>query len=373
MEHVDVVIIGAGVVGLAIAAAISRPNREMYILEKGIHYGQETSSHNSEVVHAGIYYPKNSLKANLCTRGRELIYQLCRDNNIAFKILGKLIVATQENEVHRLEDLLKQGIANGVGDLVMLDEDQIHDLEPQVRAITAIYSPSTGIVDTHGLMAHFYREARRKSGFDPLVLNTEVVGVDHSKTGYVIETKTDDEIFSVISPIVINAAGLYADRIAEMVGIDIDSAEYRIHWCKGDYFSLTGKPPVQILVYPAPPTELSLGIHTVPDLVGRLRFGPNAYYVDEINYRVESNLDDFWQDIYRYLPSVSKASLSPDMTGIRPKLQKPGDPFRDFIIKHEDDRGFSGLINLIGIESPGLTCAPAIAERVSTLVDELLP
>jgi L-2-hydroxyglutarate oxidase LhgO len=372
MERVDAVVIGAGVVGLAIAAAISRPTREIYVLEKGIQYGLETSSRNSEVVHAGIYYPTNSLKASLCTRGRALIYRLCKENNVVIKILGKLIVATQENEVQHLEHLLKQGRANGVHDLMMLDEDQIHDLEPHVQAITAIYSPSTGIVDTHGLMAHFYREARRNSGIDPLVLNTEVVGVDQRKTGYLIETKNNGERFSVIAPIVINAAGLHADRIAEMVGINIDHAGYRIHWCKGDYFSLTGKPPVQMLVYPAPPTELSLGIHTVPDLVGRLRFGPNAYYVDEINYRVESNLDDFWKDITNYLPSVNKADLTPDMTGIRPKLQNQGDSFRDFIIKHEADRGFSGFINLIGIESPGLTCAPAIAEMVSSIVDGLL-
>jgi L-2-hydroxyglutarate oxidase LhgO len=372
MEHVDAVIIGAGVVGLAIAAAISRPNREIYILEKGMNYGQETSSRNSEVVHAGIYYPKNSLKANLCTRGNALIYRICRENNVAFKILGKLIVATQEPEIKRLKELMKQGRENGVHDLIMIDEDQIHTFEPQVRALTAIYSPSTGIVDVHGLMAHFYRVARKNSGIDPLVLNTEVIGLDQKNEGYVLETKSNGDSFSVMSPIVINAAGLYADRIAEMVGIDLDSAGYRIHWCKGDYFYLNRKPPVQMLVYPAPPTDLSLGIHTVPDLVGRLRFGPNAYYVNEINYRVESNLDDFWRDIHSYLPSVKKSDLSPDMSGIRAKLQNREDPFRDFVIKHEEDRGFSGLINLIGIESPGLTCAPAIAKRVNAIVDSFL-
>lgn len=373
MERVDAVIIGAGVVGLAVASVIARRDREIYVLEKETRYGQGTSSRNSEVVHAGIYYPPWSLKARLCVRGNAMIYRICRENNIAHKRLGKIIVAENEAEIEQLETLLKQGRDNGARGLEMIDEDRIREFEPLVRGEAALYSPSTGIVDAHGLMDHFYRVARRNSGGDPLVLDTEVTGLHPKGDGYVVETVSGGEPFSIEARVVVNAAGLYADRVAEMAGIDIDEAGYRVHWCKGDYFSLTGRPPARMLVYPAPPTDgVSLGIHTVPDLTGRLKFGPNAYYVDEINYKVESRVEDFWRDIVSYLPSVRVEDLHPNMSGIRAKLQGPGDPFRDFVIRHEEDRGLPGLINLIGIESPGLTSAPAIAEMVGEMVDEIL-
>jgi L-2-hydroxyglutarate oxidase LhgO len=181
------------------------------------------------------------------------------------------------------------------------------------------------------------------------------------------------EPFQVETRVVINSAGLHADNIAAMVGIDIDKANYKLHWCKGDYFNLSGKPPTKMLVYPPPPmNEISLGIHTVPDLAGRLKFGPNAYYVEEIEYKVESDRDEFWEDIIRYLPSIKKKNLQPDMSGIRPKLQGPGEPTRDFIIKHEEDRGYPGFINCIGIESPGLTSSPSIGEMVLKMVNKYL-
>jgi L-2-hydroxyglutarate oxidase LhgO len=181
------------------------------------------------------------------------------------------------------------------------------------------------------------------------------------------------EPFQVEADVVINSAGLYADRVAAMAGIDIDEAGYRIHWSKGEYFSLTGKPPAQMLVYPPPPLDAaSLGIHSVPDLTGRLRFGPNAFYVDEINYAVESEKTPFWRDVVKYFPTVKMEDLHPDMSGIRAKLQGPGDPVRDFVIRHEEDRGLPGLINLVGIESPGLSCSPTIAEMVAGMVDEIL-
>jgi len=372
MEKVDVVMVGAGVVGLAIASEIARKDRDIYVLEKEENYGQGTSSRNSEVIHAGIYYPKDSLKAKLCVRGNDLLYRIC-ENGIAHSKIGKIIVAANEAETKQLEELLRQGRESGAKDLVMIDEDRIRELEPEVRATAAIYSPSTGIVDAHGLMDYFYRKARRNSAVDPLVLNTEVTGLHQKGDGYVVEMVSSGEKFSVEAGVVINAAGLHSHEVAEMAGIDIEKEQYRIHWCKGDYFSLRGKPPVRMLVYPVPPTDgVSLGIHTVPDLTGRLKFGPNAYYVDEIDYKVESNRDDFWRDILAYLPSVRRENLHPDMSGIRAKLQGPGDPFRDFVISHEEDRGFPGLINLIGIESPGLTCAPAIAEMVCEMLDEIL-
>ena len=373
MDRVDVVIIGAGVVGLAIAAEIAREDREMYLLEKETVYGQAASSRNSEVLHAGIYYPKDSLKAELCIQSAPMLYKILEENRIPHKRVGKIIVASGESEIKQLEEIIQKGRANKARDLEIIDADRVHELEPKVKADAAILSPHTGIFDAHGLMDHFHREARRKSGVDPLVLDTEVIGIKQSSDGYEVEMNSGEEVFSVETRMVINSAGLQSDRVAEMVGFDIDKEGYRLHLCKGDYFSLTGKPPAQMLVYPPPPLDAaSLGIHSVPDLTGRLRFGPNAYYVDEINYKVESELEPFWRDIVKYFPMVRKEDLHPDMSGIRAKLQAPGDPVRDFIIRHEEDKGYSGFINLIGIESPGLTSSPAIAEIVGKMVNEYL-
>jgi L-2-hydroxyglutarate oxidase LhgO len=373
MDRVDAVIVGAGVVGLAIGAEIARSDREIYILEKETSYGQATSSRNSEVIHAGIYYPKGSLKAELCVEANPMIYEICREHRIPHKRLGKIIVANGEAEVKQLEEILKNAGECGARDLELIDADDVHKLEPNVKADAAILSPTTGIIDAHGLMDHYHNEARRKSGADPLALDTEVTGLRKTGDGYEVEMVSGGEQFSVEARVVINSAGLHADSVAAMAGIDVDQAGYRIHWCKGDYFSLTGKPPASMLVYPPPPKDAaSLGIHTVPDLTGRLKFGPNAYYVDEIGYGVESSSDEFWRDIVNYLPTIRKEDLHPDMSGIRAKLQGPGDPVRDFVITHEEDRGYPGLINLVGIESPGLTSAPTIAEMVGKWVDELL-
>ncbi len=373
MEQLDVVIIGAGVVGLAIACKIANKDREMYVLEQETNYGQGTSSRNSEVIHAGIYYPKGSLKAELCVKANPMIYEICKENKIPHSKIGKIIIANGEEEIKQIEEIILKAKACGARDLTLIDKDYIFELEPNVRADAAILSPTTGIIDAHALMDYFYREARKKNGGDPLVLDTKVIDLEKKSDGFVVEMISGGEKFSVKSKMVINSAGLYSDKIAEMIGINIDEACYRIHWCKGDYFSLTGKPPAKMLVYPPPPLdEASLGIHTVPDLSGRLKFGPSAYYVDNISYNVEGSKDEFWKDIIKYLPMIKKEDLHPDMSGIRSKLQAPGGPFRDFVIKHEYDKGYPGLINLIGIESPGLTCSPAIADMVSKMVDEYL-
>jgi L-2-hydroxyglutarate oxidase LhgO len=375
MEKIDIVIVGAGIIGLAIGSEIAKEDREIYILEKETSYGKETSSRNSEVIHSGLYYPTDSLKARLCVDGNPMVYSICKENNVAYKRIGKLIVATQKKEEEQLEKLLQQGRENGVPNLKMIDENKIHGFEPKVNATAAIFSPSTGIVDAHGLMDVFYRQIRQRSRIDPLVCNTEVIDINPSVNGYIIKTKSGSDLFSLKAQLVINAAGLYADRVAEMVGIDIDKEHYRIHWCKGDYYSLIGNPPVTMLIYPSPQMgEYAgwLGVHTVPDIMGRLRFGPNAYYVDKIDYKVESNLDTFWKDIVSYLPSIKKKNLKPDMSGIRPKLSGPNEAFRDFIIRHEEDKGFPGIINLIGIDSPGLTSAPAIAKMVGKIVNKIL-
>ena len=373
MDKVDIVVIGAGAVGLAIGAAIADKDKEMYILEKEEVYGQGTSSRNSEVIHAGIYYPKGSLKAELCVKANPMIYDICEKNKVPYKNCGKIIVANGEEEVKQLEGIIKHATECGARDLEMIDKDRVHELEPKVKADAAILSPTTGILDAHGLMDHFYREARRKAGSDPLVLDTEVTGIKQIPDSYIVKMISGGEPFEIQSRVVINSAGLYSDRVAAMAGIDIDEAGYRIHWSKGEYFSLTGKPPALMLVYPPPPHDAaSLGIHSVPDLTGRLRFGPNAFYVDEINYAFESEKEPFWRDIVKYFPTVKMEDLHPDMSGIRAKLQGPGDPVRDFVIKHEEDRGLPGFINLVGIESPGLSTSPAIAEMVAEMVKEYL-
>src|SRR4030042_3447110 len=345
----------------------------MYVLEREETYGQGTSSRNSEVIHAGIYYAEGSLKARLCVEANPMLYEICEKHRVPHKRVGKLIVANGEDEIRQIGESMEKAAACGARDLEMLDADQVHRLEPHVRADAAFLSPTTGIIDAHGLMDHFYREARRKAGQDPLVLNTEVTGITQTAGGYVVEMTTGGDPYRNEAGVGINSAGLAPDKVAEMPGIDTDQAGYRIHWCKGDYFSLRGKPPASMLVYPPEPKDkTSLGIHSVPDLTGRTKFGPNAYYVKELGYQVESDREPFWRDVVRYFPTVGLDDLHPDMSGIRAKLQGPGQPARDFVIRHEEDRGLPGLINLIGIESPGLTSSPAIAEMVAAIVEELL-
>lgn len=373
MDKVDAVVIGAGAVGLAIASEIAAKNRDIFILERESATGQGASSRNSEVIHAGIYYATGTLKAKLCVEANPMIYKICAENKVPHKRLGKIIVGNGEDEVKQLEGLMRQGEANGVHDLELIDSDGIHRLEPRVRGDAAVLSPSTGIMDAHGLMDHYLRKARRQSGSDPLVLDTEVTGITKSVDGYVVDTVSGGEPFSLEARVVVNAAGLFCDRVAQMVGIDIDEAHYRLHWCKGDYYSLSGKPPATMLVYPPPLRDtLGLGIHSVPDLTGRLKFGPNAYYVEKIDYHVESPVEPFWGDIVTYLPEIRKEDLHPDMSGIRAKTQGPGEKARDFVIAHEERRGYPGFIDLIGIESPGLTSSPAIAKMVAGMIEDYL-
>jgi L-2-hydroxyglutarate oxidase LhgO len=373
LDKVDAVVIGAGAVGLAITSEITGKNRDVFILERESAIGQGASSRNSEVIHAGIYYATGTLKAKVCVEANPMIYRICAENKVPYKKLGKIIVGNGEDEIKQLEGLMRQGKANGINDLELIDSDQIRRIEPKVKGDMAVLSPSTGIMDAHGLMDHYLHKARRQSGSDPLVLDTEVRSIKKLQDGYQVDTMSGGEPFSIEARVVINAAGLFCDKVAAMVGIDIDKAKYRLHWCKGDYYSLVGKSPTTMLVYPPPLKDtLGLGIHTVPDLTGRLKFGPNAYYVDKLDYKVESPVEPFWSDIVTYLPSIRKEDLRPDMSGIRAKTQGPGDKARDFVIEHEEKRGYSGFIDLIGIESPGLTSSPAIAKMVSFKVDELL-
>jgi len=372
LEEVKITIIGAGVVGLAIAAEITEEGKEILVIERHKHFGQETSSRNSEVIHSGIYYPKDSLKAKLCVEGNQLLYQLCGREQIPYQRIGKLIVALADEDVKGLEGLLDHGRQNGVDDLRMLSAAEVKQIEPHINVKAAIWSPSTGIIDTHSLMKYLEISAKSK-GVD-FAYNCEVESIEKKTYGYEVGIRdADGEKFSFLSRIVINSAGLCADKVAASAGIDIDTAGYRIHYCKGEYFHLSGGKHKLIhhLIYP-PPTTISLGIHTVLDLQERVKLGPNAFYVDEINYQVEeSHKRHFWESVKSILPFVEEADLTPDMAGIRPKLQASGDPFRDFVISHEETLGLPGLINLIGIESPGLTACLAIARYVKKMVKEI--
>ncbi len=366
MEEAKIVVIGAGVVGLAVAAKISEGNQDVYVVEKNARFGQETSSHNSGVIHSGIHYPKNSLKARLCVKGNSVIYDICEEYKIPHKRLGKLTVAITDKEIDELEKLRKMGEENGVEDLRMLDREDVKKLEPKVEVNRALLTPSTGIVEPDELMNYFYATAHKNGVV--LAPETEVTSIRKVNDQYEIGGVSVHEKFTIRAETVVNCAGLYSDKVAEMVGLDAEKLGYRLHHCKGDYFRLAGKPPVKMLVYPVPEGP-GLGIHLTPDLAGSVRLGPNAYYVDKIDYQVESKEEEFREGVRRFLPSIDEYRMQVDSAGIRPKLQGPGQGFRDFIIRHEKDRDLFGFINLVGIESPGLTAAPAIGEFVLEIIE----
>ena len=359
MEKFDVTIIGAGIVGLTIAAECKGKN--CLVVERHDSFGRETSSRNSEVVHAGIYYPTGFLKARFCVEGRHMIYDLCEKYNINYKKTGKIIVATNNEEDKDMERIYKQGLANGVEDLRIITRDEIKNMEPSIKAVSGIYSPSTGIVDTHGLMKYF--ELKAKENGATFAYGCELVRIEKLQKDYKISVKdVDGEIYDFSTHILVNSAGLESDKIARMAGID----EYKLYYCKGEYFKVGGGKSKYInhLVYPHP-TKTSLGIHTVIDLQGQLKLGPNAFYVDEINYDVNTNHSkELWNSVNAYLPFIELEDLTPDMAGIRAKLQAPAEDVKDFVICHEEKRGLVGFINLVGIESPGFTAAPAIARHV---------
>ncbi|UCB43007.1 MAG: NAD(P)/FAD-dependent oxidoreductase [Dehalococcoidales bacterium] len=369
--EVDVAIIGAGVVGLAIAAELSRRQKGTIVLEKNHTFGLETSSRNSEVIHAGIYYPEGSLKARLCVEANRLLYDFCQKYDIPHRRQGKIIVATDEDEVSKLEELYQQGLRNGVGDLRLLSHKEVKELEPNVEANAGMMSPSTGIIDGHSLMRVFHGLAREQ-GVN-FIFNTEVIGIEKTEGKYRVEIQDREGTSSFTTNVLINSAGLSSDKIASLVGIDIDQAGYKLHYCKGEYFSLNSPhgAPVSRLVYPLP--ELGgKGIHVTLNLDDQVRLGPNVRYVDELDYKVdETQKEAFYQSVKKFLPRLRLEDLEPDFAGIRPKLQGPEEDFRDFIITEETARGLPGLINLIGIESPGLTASPVIARYVARIASEL--
>jgi L-2-hydroxyglutarate oxidase LhgO len=280
-------------------------------------------------------------------------------------------VATSENETTKLEKLYEQGRKNGVEDLMLLSRSELKKIEPNVEARAGLLSPSSGILDSHTLLKLLYNQAREKGA--EFVFGTEIVGIEQMGTKYRIEMKDREGISAVISRVVINAAGLKSDRIAQLAGIDIAKAGYKLHYCKGEYFNLGSKyrNVVTRLIYPTP-EQAGHGIHVTVGLDGGVRLGPNARYVEEADYRVdESQKEAFYNSVQRFLPHIELEDLAPEFAGIRPKLQGPGEVFQDFVIAHEEKTGFPGLINLMGIESPGLTASLAIGRYVGRMVKEL--
>jgi L-2-hydroxyglutarate oxidase LhgO len=371
VDRVDILIIGAGVVGLAVAERLSRTRRgqEIVVLERHDGFGRETSSRNSEVIHAGLYYAQDLLKTTLCIQGNPMLYELCRKEGIPHRKTGKIILATDKSEDQQLQGIFEQAQNNGVAGIRIISGKEIEAMEPYAFGLSGLYSPESGIIDSHQLMRYFEHTAESRG--TTMAYGTEVIALEKSVDGYVVEIKdTDGEQLQLESAVVINSAGLWADRIAWMAGIDVDAEGYRIYPCKGEYFSVSSRHLGKVgrLVYPTP-SPIHLGAHAVLSLDDRLKIGPNAVYVDEISYQVdEDGQEEFYSKARRFLPFLELEDLTPDMAGIRPKLYRKGEPFRDFIIQEEGERGLSGLVNLVGIESPGLTTCLTIAEEVDRLL-----
>lgn len=361
MERVDAVVTGAGVVGLAVARALALAGREVIILEKEKLIGSGTSSRNSEVIHAGIYYRAGSLMARLCVDGRRQLYAYCSTRNIPHRRLGKLIVATNDAEAENLDGIRQRAAANGVDDLVPLSAAQARDLEPALAATAALLSPSTGIIDSHAYMLALKGEAEAAGAaiaFSSPLLGARVVG-----GGFELDVGGDDPM-QLGANILVNAAGLHAPDLAGLIeGLDRAFIP-RAYYAKGSYFALAGTSPFSRLIYPVP-VPGGLGVHLTHDMQGNARFGPDVEWVDAIDYKVDHRrCESFYAAIRRYWPELTDGALVPAYSGIRPKIVSPDVAVQDFRIDDRSVHGIDGLVNLFGIESPGLTASLAIADAV---------
>jgi L-2-hydroxyglutarate oxidase LhgO len=367
MDEVECVVVGAGVVGLAVARALAMAGREVIILEAEDAIGTHTSSRNSEVIHAGIYYPPGSLKAELCVAGKHALYRHCETHGVPFRRCGKLIVATHEDHHAELAALKRQAEANGVDDLQWLTEREVAGLEPAVRCIGALWSPSTGIIDSHGYMLSLLGDAEAAGAV--LALRSKVARGRAITGGIELEAGGGSEL-TLRARCVVNAAGFSAQRLARSIAGLPAEAIPPGHLAKGTYFTLRGRSPFSRLVYPIP-EQAGLGVHVTLDLGGQARFGPDVEWVDGVDYSVDPHrAERFYDAIRRYWPELPDDALVPAYAGIRPKIQGPGEPARDFMIQGPDSHGVQGLVNLFGIESPGLTASLAIAGRVSALLGQ---
>lgn len=370
MDQVDCVVIGAGVVGLAVARALAQAGREVIVLESQTLYGSGISSRNSEVMHAGIYYPPGSLKASLCVRGRELLYAYCAERGIAHRRCGKLVVATQPQDIGKLKLIQHHAANNGVA-LELLSREQALALEPELECSAALLSPRSGIVDSHALMTSLLGDAQAAGAL--LAWQSPFVGARCDGDAWVLQSG-GDEAFEMRAEWLINCAGLDAQRVARaMLGFPTAAVPPR-HLAKGHYFSLATRAPFSRLIYPTP-VDGGLGVHLTLDLAGQARFGPDVQWLPDVeldatlDYEVDATrIAAFEADIRRYWPTLPYDALQPAYSGIRPKLSGPGEAAADFLIGGPTAHGCAGVVQLFGIESPGLTASLAIAEVVSSLV-----
>ena len=369
VEQVDTVVIGAGVVGLAVARALALAGREVLVLEQADTFGTETSARNSEVIHAGIYYPAGSLKARLCVPGRDLLYAYCAERGVAHRRCGKLIVACNAAQVDGLRVIEARARANGVTDLQWLTRAQALALEPQLDCQAALLSPSTGIVDSHGLMLSLLGDLEHAGGL--LATNSEAneLHVRVDKAQIAIDIIATDGTHLRARQLV-NAAGLHAPALARRTqGLDarhVPPAPAR--WAKGNYFTLSGRAPFGHLIYPVVPRDSpSLGVHLTLDLGGQVKFGPDVQWVDSpTDLQVDpARAELFYDEVRQYWPGLPDGALQPGYAGMRPKITGPGEPAADFVIQGPGEHGVPGLVNLFGIESPGLTSCLAIGQLVA--------
>ena len=368
MEQIDAVVIGAGVVGLAVGRALALSGREVMVLESENAIGTGTSSRNSEVIHAGIYYPAGSLKARLCVQGKAMLYAYCAERGVAHQRLGKLIVATSPEQVLALDGIVAKAAANGVHDLKKLSAPEARALEPALACEAALLSPSTGVVDSHGLMLALQGDMENAGGLLALVSPVQHIGVRQGTASHPIRLTTQDGT-ELACRVLVNAAGLNAVALAR----GMDGLEHRqlpqvlpqAYFAKGNYFTLAGKAPFSRLIYPVPEAA-GLGVHLTLDLGGQAKFGPDVQWVDDpTDLQVDPRRGDaFYAEVRKYWPALADGALQPGYAGMRPKISAPHEAAADFMIQGPAEHGVHGLVNLLGIESPGLTSSLAIAAEV---------
>ena len=357
----DMIVVGAGAVGLAIARAAALSGASVLITERAGHFGTETSSRNSEVIHAGIYYPSGSLKAQLCVAGRDMLYEFCAAHGVPHRRCGKLIVAANDAQMVELQRIKAAAAACSAGELRLLEAQDIHRIEPEVLCHAGLFSPLTGILDTHAYMQALLGVAEAHGA--TLVCNTEVTRITPTLEGWAITIAGSDAPVAS-APVLVNAAGLGAQAMARAIqGFPSDHVP-ALRYAKGCYFGYGGKTPFSHLVYPLPEPG-GLGTHLTLDMAGRARFGPNVEWIDAVEYSVDpAHRDRFAESVRRFWPGVDTARLYPDYAGVRPKLSGPGEAAMDFVISGPSEHGVPGIVNLFGIESPGITASLAIADHV---------
>lgn len=365
MGSVEAIVIGAGVVGLAVAKALAEAGREVVVLEAEDAIGTHTSSRNSEVIHAGIYYPKGSLKARACVAGKALLYEYCIARGVPFSRCGKLIAATGEAQIPGLEAIQRKAHANGVSDVVWMSREQAIALEPALHCAAALYSPSTGIIDSHALMLAYLGDAQRAGAM--LALKSPLLRARVRADGFELEVGGAEPL-RIAARTLVNSAGLTAPSVARRIeGLGAQFVPRELY-AKGNYYSLTGKAPFSRLIYPVPEPG-GLGVHITLDLGGQARFGPDVEWVEKIDYQVDSaRAARFYAAIRRYWPALPEGALAPGYSGIRPKISGPQEPAADFAVQGPAEHGIPGLVNLYAIESPGLTASLALADDVAALL-----